>query len=134
MYNDTSGPSNKREHIVLKRGVWTHSLNKKIWEASKCPCTIAFKRGKVYPHGILKCLDIIGVCTECNAQLRIYSESLPHDGTHLWYYTVKLRRLRITALGGRRGSYQAHTETRSQRSCGKAEKCHMSGVLQLPMK
>lgn len=43
MYNDSFQSSQKREHLVLKRGVWTHSLNKKIWEASKCPCTIAFK-------------------------------------------------------------------------------------------
>lgn len=83
MYNDSFQSSQKREHLVLKRGVWTHSLNKKIWEASKCPCTIAFKRGKIYPNGILKCLDIIGVCTECNAQISIYSQNLPKDSASM---------------------------------------------------
>ena len=66
-YN-TSDTSNKRQYTVLKRGAWSHSLNKNIWEAIKCPCTIAFKRAKVYPHGILKCLDIIGACADCSAQ------------------------------------------------------------------
>lgn len=44
---------------------------------------LAFNRVKVYPYGVLKCLDITGVCTECNAQVCIYSEFLPKEGTFM---------------------------------------------------
>ena len=77
-YSNTSGQT--RQYTILKRGTWTHLLNQKIWESTKSPCTITFKRAKVYPNSLSKPIDITGYCTECNARLSIVSESMPEEG------------------------------------------------------
>lgn len=81
VYKDRSAPSNERSYTILKRGNWSHVLNEKIWNMTKLPCTISFKRAKVYPRSAAKCIDISGHCTECNAILCIYSDTLPEMST-----------------------------------------------------
>ena len=77
-YSNTNGQT--RQYTILKRGTWTHLLNQNIWESTKSPCTITFKRAKVYPNSLSKPIDITGYCTECNARLSIVSESMPEEG------------------------------------------------------
>lgn len=52
VYKDTQ--SHERSYTVFRRGMWTHALNKKIWETIKSPCTLCFKRAKVYPNSLLR--------------------------------------------------------------------------------
>lgn len=77
-YNDKE--RHVRNYTILKRGAWCNALNDKIWDTTKCPCTLTFKRGKVNPESVEKCIRIFGNCVECNAMLSIWCNSIPEKG------------------------------------------------------
>lgn len=73
-YNDKSLNACKREYTILKRGAWTHVLYEEIWKNIKTSCTLRFRRAIFFPNVASRYIDIIGHCTECDAQLSITVE------------------------------------------------------------
>ena len=83
LYHSSDRSSLKKTYAVLKSG-WTSVVQELIFAETKTPCSIAFKRCKIYPHGHNVYLRIDGRCTACNGSLKGKRHGLQrHDVTFL---------------------------------------------------
>lgn len=59
-----------RNYVTLQSGKWTDVFAEKIWQQTKLPCAISFKRAKIFTNTAAKCCaQFTGKCKECNAYL-----------------------------------------------------------------
>lgn len=69
-YRSSDRHSLKKKYTILKPG-WTSVINHSIFKETKMPCSISFKRCKMYPMGSSeKYLTISGHCSTCNSLLK----------------------------------------------------------------
>jgi hypothetical protein len=78
----TSDVMYKRKHFlsrtysVLKPGVWADIMHSHFWEQTKFPCSISYKRAKIYENGTNYC-EFYGMCTTCESKLYGVLENKP---------------------------------------------------------
>lgn len=62
--------NNKRTYVTPQKGKWTHIFADKIWQQTRIPCAITFKRAKILKSSDAKYYaKFRGNCSECGAQL-----------------------------------------------------------------
>lgn len=75
---------NKREYTSLQTGKWTHIFADNIWQQTRIPCAITFKRAKVFESNNAKCyVNFKGSCKECGAKLVGILYSKPMKGNDI---------------------------------------------------
>ncbi|XP_058628329.1 uncharacterized protein LOC131538472 [Onychostoma macrolepis] len=72
-YNDKSLNTCKREYTILKRGAWTRLVRGDMEKYQNLMRT-QIQESKNFPNVASHYIDIIGNCTECDAQLSITAE------------------------------------------------------------
>lgn len=55
-----------RIYYVLPKNAWTPVLAEHFWEHTHLPCTLSFRRAKVYPSGHFY-IKVVGKCTSCES-------------------------------------------------------------------
>ena len=73
-----------RNYVTLRPGEWTDVFAEKIWQQTKLPCAISFKRAKIFTKTDSKYYaQFTGKCKECNAHLVGILNNKPRKGNDI---------------------------------------------------
>lgn len=57
-----------RSYSILKSDIWADIMHSHFWEQTKFPCSVSYKRAKIYQNGTNYC-EFFGMCITCESKL-----------------------------------------------------------------
>lgn len=79
-----------KNHHVFSTGAWTDILALHFWEQTKLGCPINFKRSNIHPDSDKHYIQVDGYCKECNSNLTITLDKIPHEDNERVVLTCSL--------------------------------------------